>query len=170
MATGKRGYRTGIRKEIVSAFKAGKSYQEISVDMDLPYGHVVEHLARARRRDQSIRRQGTAGHTGEKTRRILELRAAGWTNTEIATEMECSYSTVSVTLSQARRRMPVDRFSRTFIALTEDERAELDEYAARAGVAPNRLARQIIVRALDEGLVPVILGGDPAVVLARADP
>lgn len=94
---------------------------------------------------------------------VLDLHKKGWTTDEIAGELDVSYANVASTLFRLRREgHPVDKMSRSWIALSVDEREQLNQYAASYDIPPSKLARAIITHALDEGLVAVILGCDPA--------
>lgn len=96
--------------------------------------------------------------TGE----VVRLARLGLSNTEIAEVLEVPRNRVGVQLFHARLRgEKIPKLSKHWVGLTEDERALLNARAAEAGVPANWLARQLIVRVLSEGLVAVVLGGEP---------
>lgn len=100
---------------------------------------------------------------GVLRREVLSLNKKGWTCDEISQELDVSYASVATTLFNLRREgHPIEKMSRSWIALSVDEREQLNEYAARYGVPPSKLARAIIMCALDDGLIPAVLGCDPS--------
>lgn len=166
----RRGIKDGLRKRIVELFRQGMTYQEIAAVSDVPYQTVVLHVGYARKADPTIRRQRRGGNHKRPginvTERAIALLRKGWMPEEIAEELDSTTDSIRILLWNARERgaqLPV--FSRRRVHLTEDERNRLEYVAAQYDVAPNRLAREIINRVLDEGLTALVLGGNPAKVL-----
>ena len=174
-----RGRRNGLRKRVVAMFREGVTYQEIAAAVGASYQTVVNHITVARRADPTIPRQKRKGNNGTSVRRqrggrtlterVIDLHRAGWTSGEIAVELDTTPKTVMVLLSRARRKdASIGRSSRVPIFLSEDERQRVEFVAAQHDVQPSVLARSILMRVLDEGLTPIVLGGDPGRVLRRA--
>lgn len=100
-----------------------------------------------------------------KTETVIFLRKSGLTTREIAAKVGIEPKSVTALECSARRgkraKRPAETLGRT-VLFPADVLDALGPFAAKRGIHPNMLARQIVTTVLDEGLVDAVLDDEAA--------
>lgn len=95
-----------------------------------------------------------------KTEAVIDLRKSGLTTRQIADMVGIEPNNVTALEHSARRgkraKRPAETLGRT-VLFPADVLDALGPFAAKRGVHPNTLARQIVTTVIDEGLVDAVL-------------